>query len=417
MNEVTPCLPSELIASYLFENKLHIHTWLFVSHRNAYIHDGGIDHCIKSELSIGSDKKYDIILMVPGNPEHSSAIKICSIYLNGLFIGNCMIDGLASKLRKLNIKYLIIHSFIGFEKNAIYRFFISLSSLCKISLWIHDLSYFCDSQVLLRDDKFCGLLNIESQFCNGCEKQTSRIPLHEFYNRLLKIIDIIVFPSLEAKERFFNYFNLPSMSNIDYKILPHYQVTSKKNTQPAGYRNDMPICFSFFGHNVAHKGWFKFLNLIDALELTGKFKFFHIGTAHFSDDRVEHIPFSELEHEDPVDELGRLCMNHNIRLGFFWSTTLESFGMMLRQVLATQCAVLARGDDPALKEFIDDCDKIVYFDQFEDLVNFAMDENAVHDLLNKAANTVCSLKESEYSFSVLNNNYKKTNHELPADTR
>jgi hypothetical protein len=374
--------------------------------------NGGIEHCLRSDLKTALTGHKDVLLVLPfvSKQNKNSLSGFCvSLILNRDFLGIVLLDSLGLSFSGIEVSNVIYYSLIGFDLQSLSRFALSTKNKTMAILWLHDLSYACESQILIRDDIFCSLQTVDSLYCNGCEHQPGRLPLHKFYTRFIKQVDLLIFPSHIAKERFFNYFNLPSMGNIDYKILPHYQATSKKNIQLAGYTKDMPICFSFFGHNVAHKGWFKFLNLVDELELTGKFKFYHIGTAHFSDDRVEHISFSEVEHDDPVDELGRLCTNHNIRLGFFWSTTLESFGIMLRQVLATQCAVLARGDDPALKEFIDDCDKIVYFDQFEDLVNFAMDENAVHDLLNKAANTVCSLKESEYSFSVLNNNYKKTN--------
>jgi hypothetical protein len=364
--------------------------------------DGGIEHCVRKELAYASRNDSDILLVTPYITEINKNLCFCvSLALNDIPLGISLMDSLSLSLYSINIGAVIYHSLINFEIDALSRFSLNVKKKSKIILWLHDLSYVCESQILIRNNVFCSLQSIDSSYCNGCEFQTGRPELNIFYKRFISSVNFLIFPSEIAKERFFNYFNLPSMSNIDYKILPHYNLKSKKIAKSSDYIRDISIGFTFFGHNVAHKGWYKFLELLNTLEATGKFQFYHIGTAHHTDDRVKHIPFSEVEHDDPVDELGRLCMNHNIRLGFFWSTTLESFGMMLRQVLATQCAVLARGDDPALKEFIDDCDKIVYFDQFEDLVNFAMDENAVHDLLDKAANTVCTLEESEYSFSVL----------------
>jgi hypothetical protein len=381
--------------------KLFPKSVIAVSSSNCFQTNGGIENCVRKEMQFAMIHRLDYLVLISMFEDDQSFTNVCKVFLNGVYIGHTFLDSLGYKLHLLSPSFCSLHSFNYYNKSVLIRFLIPLSKNCKVFIWIHDLSYFCDSEVLLRDDKFCGLLNIESQFCNGCEKQTSRIPLHEFYNRLLKIIDIIVFPSLEAKKRFFNYFSVCNESNLRFDIVPHYRVTSERNMNSSKGIYSPPLKISFFGHNVLHKGWYKFLDLVDMLESTGKFQFYHIGTAHHSDDRVKHIPFSELDHVDPVAELDLLCKSHNISLAFFWSITLESFGMMLRQVLATQCAVLARGDDPALREFIDDCDKIKFFNEFDDLISFVKDEDAVNDLLDKAARTVCSLQESEYSFSLL----------------
>ena len=372
--------------------------------REPFSFDGGIEHCVRSEMDIAFKNNTDVLLITPINlPKNNIKQKVFEIelFLNEEKITSTLLDSLSIIISFLCPSAIIYHSLIDFEHNSLIRFLIYSRKITKNILWLHDLSYVCDSQILIRNNIFCSMQTVNSTYCFGCEFEPKRSELFKFYEYLIKSIDVLIFPSNVSKERFFNYFNLLSNDKINFKIYPHYHVTSKKIIKPRINFQESPICLAFFGHNVSHKGWYKFLDLVDVLESTRKFQFYHIGIAHHSDDRVKHIPFSELNHVDPVAELDLLCKSLNIHLAFFWSITLESFGMMLRQVLATQCAVLARGDDLALKEFIDDCDKIKFFNEFDDLISFVKNDAAVNDLLDKASQTVCSLQESEYSFSVL----------------
>lgn len=394
---------SEIVFDAIHEELYSNSNVLVLSHSNCFSVNGGIERCVRREHDIARNKGVKVLYIFPLRTPGKIFKEICGVYYDATFMGYCFFDGLVHQFRKTNFEYTVIHSVVHFDHNALLRLLLTMRKRCPVMLWLHDLSYVCDSHVLLRNNLFCGVPHITDPKCLGCDYQPTRVDLNDFYCRLISYVRFIVVPSRAAMDRFIAYFDADVGVVRKIKIIPHYYLSCQASTLKEVTSSSEKIGIAFFGHNVHHKGWPLYATLVDTLYSTGRYCFYHVGTQHASDKRIQYIPYSELSADEYGNRLQYICQSNNINIGFFWSTTLESFGLMYRQVLATQCAVLARGDDPVLREFIEGCDKIRFFDHFDELINFFCDTTLVDDLLLSSERITCTLKESKYSFEILAN--------------
>jgi hypothetical protein len=337
--------------------------------------------------------------------------KIVQLWLNEELIGLSTLDSVSSALREFKCSNIVIHSLLNFDFDALLRFVLILRRKSRVFMWIHDVSYFCDSRVLVRNGSFCGLQRLGSDFCESCRFEGTRQLLFKFYEALAPLLETLLFPSVESKRRFLDYFGQDLMSPSKMRVVHNLVVNfgHKKKVDlrdhaksgATGNENIAPVGIAFFGHSVEHKGWNLFANLVDQFSRERKFRFFHVGQQTLSHPQVVNVPFRDTVQGGAVEGLRDLCSKHHIKVGFFWSLTYESFGLMMRQVLAANCAVLARGDDPVLREAISGSAHVRYFDTFGALGKFVSSSEDLLSLTREAGTNVIELVESNGSFDVI----------------
>jgi hypothetical protein len=271
--------------------------------------------------------------------------------------------------------------------------------------WIHDLSYLCESVTLVRNGLACGIPLFGADICHECTFESSRASLRDHYDLIERLSDFQAFPSSVAQLRYnFSIGARGRLCTLQQFVLPHCTVNCfpSVDAQSCAVLSDKPIGIAFFGHSVSHKGWTEYIQMVDALEGLPAYRFYHVGTVHHTDSRIEFLSYSEaFEAADEVS-LRATCASRNIKLAFFWPVALESFGLLLRQVIGAGLAILSSDSNHAQREYITNCKHIRYFSRLDQLVTWlSSDREGVDTLLREASQSTCVLEWSQCSYELL----------------
>lgn len=400
-------IPSAQLIEMLQQQRRHAELHAGISHRSYLRNDGGIEHCVRRESAIAALANVDYLhLCSPRaevyNNEFPPLVEVC---LNDEWIGLTSLDGFSAKAGLLKPGMVFLHSALGFESNSLIRLLLSFKPYGAILQWHHDLAFACASVTLVRNGVACGVPGLDSGQCDGCSFNGTRTAVMAHYDLIEQLADCQVFPSVAAQSRY--NLSIAARGRVippRQAVLPHYVVqcshSSLESRRPTF--GDDPVGIAFFGHSVQHKGWSEYLQLVSALHTNPAYRFYHIGLAGQVDPRIERLDFSEAFGAVGTDGLRELCARRNIRLAFFWPVALESFGIMLRQVLGAGCAVLCADNNDAQKEFINDCRQLRYFDRLEEVITWFGDQEQVIALLHQAAQSNCVLTASNFSYDLIN---------------
>ncbi len=399
-------------SSQLFKDvcwkRCHAALHISISHRSYLSNDGGIEHCLRREVALAGRANVDYLHLCPLAP---AAQRLCvssmlEVTLNDEFVGITNLDGFAAKLYSLKPIISFLHSALGFESDSLLRLLLTLKHCGPIVQWLHDLSFACESVTLVRNGIACGIPVLGADSCHQCKFDGGRAAVAAYYDQLACFSDCQVFPSLTAKLRYNLSLSARGRRNLLRQfVVPHY-VANFSSTAPdrcSSHQADKPVGVAFFGHSVPHKGWTEFIQLVDALYGISAYRFYHVGSAHQGDLRVERHNFTETLGAVGGDSLRDICVIHNIKIAFFWPIALESFGLMFRQVLDAGCAIVSSYNNDAQKEFINDCRQIRYFSQFDKLIAWFGNREDVAALLRQAEQSTCRLVPSQCSYELLDN--------------
>lgn len=372
--------------------------WIFlITHRNPFKNDGGIEHIVRAELNEFSKLGVKVCTIFPVEGNEG---RLCSIYIDGTYAYCALVDSISLLLSKINFFAVVVHSIIGYEYNSILRILLASRGSCPVICWVHDFSYICKNFSKIKSVAICSDKPLNINNCQNCTFFKDRIESNAVYKAIIRIASVVVFPSLRAQSNF--------KKIIPYKtndlVLPHVKLTPQSRSRSVADRGGEKIGIAFFGHSVLHKGWPNFIEIIDALEGINKYKFFHVGTQHLCDDRVVNINFSEVDiNSDLIPDLSRICETNFIRFAVFWTEVEESYGLMIRQVLATQCIVLIRADHAAYLDGIYPSRKIITFNAIDEISKFLSSEFDVVNSMHASTSVNYLYEESGFSMVPLMN--------------
>jgi hypothetical protein len=386
-------------------NRLRSDLHIAISHRGYLQNDGGIEHCLRRESMLAiTQQGVDYLHLCPTQVNHNdiSFLPSLDVTLNNQFIGTVTLDGLTPKIQALRPTLVLLHSAINFPSGGLLRLLLTLKRCGILLQWIHDLSFTCNSITLLRDGIFCGLPRLDEIKCGGCQYQDSRASLHFFYKQLANLAHGQLFPSITAKNRY-NTTLFCDNHKSKQLVIPHYFVDCNEGNHSLKkiYAVNKPLGIAFFGNTVAHKGWNEYVSIVDVFYRDDDFKFYQVGIEGIKDERINFIHFSEISCDEPLDKLYFICKQNNIKIAFFWSTTLESFGIMLRQILTTSCSIVCKNNDESLKEFISNDKKLLYFDTIDNVIKFLQNRQSLQAFLELSYNLDCSLQVSNMSYDAV----------------
>ena len=401
-------IPSALLFEALKRRRRHADLHVGISHRSYLRNDGGIEHCLRRESEIAALGNVDYLHLCPPEAavcsnEFPALVEVC---LNDELIGMTSLDGFSAKLGLLQPGMAFLHSCLGFESNSLIRLLLNIRPFCPVLQWLHDLAFACGSVILVRNGIACGIPELGARVCDGCRFSSGRASVMAHYDLIERLSDCQIFPSLAAKSRYNLSIGARGRVSLPRQlVLPHYVVNcSHSGLEQRGLApGDESVGVAFFGHSVPHKGWSEYVQLVSALHGNPVYRFYHIGSAGQIDARVEQLGFSEAFGSVGEDGLRGVCASRNIKLAFFWPVALESFGIMLRQVLGAGCAVLCAGNNHAQKEFINNCPQLRYFSRLDEVITWFEDQSQVDTLLHQAAQTQCVLTPSKCSYELINN--------------
>lgn len=352
---------SEAVSTRSEMHKIHHYTDLVtkesrpfviaLSNRDIDHNDGGIETCIRREVSIAQAKGMNYALLIPGK----SAQQPCSskpyeikLLIYSVDPGSPIEKTILSTsthllLDEYSPRLVIIHSLIG---HSLYMArFLLLSSRrigIKTRVFIHDFHFACGSYHLIRNypegSEFCNVASAGYSICEGCKFANDR-PAHvRLFLAIVNIADSVLCPSSYMRESLTSIASLSSISLARApKLLPHYSLGQDESIRKSSeIRIEVPKIFTvaFYGAPVKHKGWVQYMEIASRFKTLAHLRFICFSSEDPKARCVDWIRYSSRSGDDHETLLNH-CNAHLISIFFFWSLIPESYGLSFHEACAT----------------------------------------------------------------------------------
>ena len=357
-----------------------------ISHRDPAVNEGGVETCIRREISVSNSMKLDYIFATPQTlfEIHSCAkpyLIILSTYMaeGGAVTHELLIStSIRSWLASRNIKSVIIHSSIGHSLFWLHYLVLSVKNI-KITTkyFIHDFSFACSSFHLIFNHpngrEYCNILELGDQVCMSCTHGDSRRLYLRLSLGLIRLCSKCICPSEFMKKSLERIFELSRDElTTQTNIRPHYYIRKKEELELVEYEPALlpqkVITIGFYGSPVAHKGWYSFVQLATAFKDCGYLEFVCIFTKKLEIPGVKWIPFSA----KAGDRLDYIACKYSINVFFFWNSIPEPYGLSFHEACATGQPVFCNQFN--LQSGIKQLDSFVNIIEFSSIYE-------IHDLL------------------------------------
>lgn len=340
------------------------------SHDDYTANVGGVQHCIGIEQRAFSDAACVYLHLSPwqaaptlfaGRDPGQVPLRIlCDGEEVGYAIGRDVV-GLVSALRAGPLAalpaWLVVHALHGHAPEVVLQMHDALQPK-NAYFWLHDYFTVCTGYNLLRNQvAFCDAPPVTSAGCSICVYGESRADhLARIGTLFSKVRFTAVAPSQHTADQWRKSTDLPV---ADLIVAPHCDIELEGQRLDSQFAASSiseeqselrPIRIAFLGHPVAHKGWPVFQEMVRQFCGTGKYEFWHLGSA--SDAKLPLL-FSEVKvtPENP-DAMIQAVEVANIDVVLQWSICPETFGIAARECLAAGAFLLTPRGSGAIAAYV-----------------------------------------------------------------
>jgi teichuronic acid biosynthesis glycosyltransferase TuaG len=322
--------------------------------------DGGIQACIRAEISTALSNYYDYIHVYPVSPMEGDSIY--STYSNQLFVSTYSSNGVRREVAGpfLLSKYLllydscevVIHSAIGhsilwLEKIARDAHRNNINTIFVF----HDFFSVCQSFHLIASscgrNYYCNLPDIDSYDCSSCNYSVDRYrhiaAMHSLLSKCHRLVAFSEFTRNKINSFFMrNAFTLPSIHLVSPAKVAKCPPAILNIMRPRGFRSELSHFFviAYYGACSDSKGWSNFVSLSAHFSNDPSVQFVCLSSKNPQNPGIKWIPFSSLSSGD-YSGLLLIIKLFSISAFFFWPNIPETYGIAFHQCIASGQIVLA----------------------------------------------------------------------------
>lgn len=176
---------------------------------------------------------------------------------------------------------LAVHSLLGHTADLVIKA-VRACAVQEAIFWVHDYSSVCAGLRLMRNDvEWCGAPPSGSSACRVCIYNTMRRKQVLEFHQLFAGIPLRVVAPWETAATIFvaHHPHLPTTVREHLRLRQ-----SRSRDRKAG-----AIRIAFLGHPAAHKGWYDFVQLVEAFADRSDVAFFHVSSDGRDLPKIQHV--------------------------------------------------------------------------------------------------------------------------------
>jgi hypothetical protein len=301
---------------------------LSLSHDFFMKNPGGVQLCIKREMTIAKEKGLRYIHIFPFQPLPGLNLKnnagfLVGLSIDGEFAGYANLKEFFSALTG-KFKFIVIHSVLGFNLVSLVLLMKSLNA-SKFYYWTHDYLPFCPSWTLMRNKiVFCGSPSPNSQSCSLCYYGQSRNSHVQQFKLFFSYLNFeFIFPSNNVKENYEDFTLRNNFKMQKLHVLPHMTLN---NPIFGNRKRSTKMKIAFLGHPAFHKGWEEFMSIFFNKSLSSKIDFYHLAS-HQTNIGLGLKYINVNTTESGMNAMSDAIKQNEIDFCLLWSHWPETFGI------------------------------------------------------------------------------------------
>ena len=398
---------STLLKKVLLENSIGSKGVVFSFSHDKYVEIvGGIQLCIIEEQKEFTSDSYCYIHFSPTrfkyefinqNLENTDLNVIINGDFIGIFEAKVILD-LVSEFFSETRNHVVIHALHGHNLEFILEFY-KVIKIMDVNLWLHDFFSICSNHKITRNNvEYCGAPDVESNACSICLFGNKR---SEHLQKMKTLFETL-HPSIVSPSHF--ALNLwKSLSDFPYggsHIVEHRKI-SHSYPEISGLKKKHFMRVGFIGYPLYHKGWSVFIELVERLKSSQKYKFYHIGLRNTFHPDIEFVE-SSISVENP-DQTTKTIKDLKLDFAFIWALWPETFCLVAFEAILASALVITHNKSGNVPYLINQYRRgIIYKDTKELFRDFESDRIFEHFIeLNKSGIPFYGYQKSKYTYGII----------------